>query len=258
MNRQDIEKYADRVVFRGRVSRAGLGTLIVVFWLGGFLFRLGGDGFWQFGAIGNLVLVLGLSLIAELFVGAPRMRHLRGGCLVARMSAPKVAINAGSCLVIAAICLLFVGMIADGYRLESRREGQEGFVAVIMIVCGAMFAGVGVTKVVMLLRGEDVLLVDRSGYLDRRSMSTAIPWQAITRLRVVRHRGGSSIMLKTEGPVQPSHRLQLFSSAPRMGNDYTLSALDLDCNKGDILLAIADHAPHLIEGFDPKARDGAD
>lgn len=249
MTREEIVTRAKRGSLVAKAVSFGFVVLVLLVW---WLLATGDmkptSSPWQLSAIGVCMAVAATAtLIGELFKPS-KTRHTRGTRFTARPSLPRLIIGLIVTAGFSGACCLMIWLIGHGYQLEGRWVGREWVLVGIMLFGTIIFAGLGLSKLRVLLADREIIVIDAAGYLDTRVMRGPINWSQVRALSLSRSVAGRNLWMHV---TETAGNARLLG---RVGDAYAVNDIDLDCNEGDLLLAISDHAPGLVEALDPKAR----
>lgn len=98
-------------------------------------------------------------------------------------------------------------------------------------------------------------VVDRDGYFDSAAMKAPVAWGQVTGLTPVRYKGSLALALQAnDDPSNHGPRRKVTEASGLKGYALNLSAMDHKA--ADLLLAIAENRPALIEDLGPLLADG--
>jgi small-conductance mechanosensitive channel len=249
MTREEIVTQAER---RNRVAKAvsfSIAVLVLLFWwlLATTDSKLASSP-WQLSAIGVCVVAAATAGLIGEFVKPSRPRQGGGDKFTARPSVPRLIVSIIIAAAFVGACCLMIWLVGGGYHLEGRWVGREWVLFGIMLFSATIFAGLGFSKLRILLAKREIIVIDAAGYLDTRVMRGPIKWSQVRTLSFSRSLGGRTFWMHV---TEAAGKARLFGG---VGDAYAVSDIDLDCCEADLLLAISDHAPGLVEALDPKAR----
>lgn len=194
-----------------------------------------------------VILISGLSMLPLLWIRwAQTYRPVRyaGGPLRSRTSRSltlTIALNSLGALIVFA-------WLAYSWR--------DNLIALVVFGGGAVWYLLA-TFVQFSRSGEarPLYVVDRDGYFDSAAMKVPVTWDQVTGLAPFRYKGSLALALQTtDDPANHGPQRKVTEASGLKGYALNLSAMDHKA--ADLLLAIAENRPALIEALGPLLTDG--
>ena len=222
---------------KGRGARFALLGLALMLGLVGALGGAIGAGLYA-----TIVLGLGLSLASVTLVALakPVVRYA-GGRLIA-LSPIGARLGVGVAILSAIASCAAAGVLGL----------DMGLGGIIRVTLGALLVVAFLTLCLPnLLRPGPVLIIDENGYFDRRCTHAPIAWERVTALEWIGK--GATIGYKIQ--IAPNESLIGAAWLTRRFGERGLLAncLGLNCDPGDVLLAIRTYRPDLLEVVSAEA-----